>query len=359
MTQGPTIMAVSRETLNWVQQGGRPTRVGLGKRILLSWLSFWFERNLATQRRLQTPADLDPAPVFILGPWRSGTTFLHELLAAYPGACVPTTWQCMNASVFGISAPPRATASLVRPMDGALVDAFSPQEDEFALLALGVPSVYRGFLDPRRLPELARWLKQDNWTRENPLGWVRLWKEFLRGVAGNRGGRMYIKSPNHTFRIPALLDLFPKAAYVWVARDPTEVFYSNRKMWLSMFDRYALWEWDLQLLDSFLAEAFASCARSLDIARDTLPQHRFAVVDFATLTSRPIQAARLLNDRLALGSWEIVEPAIERAVSLKTSYGRSPKVPSPTHDLSEASQSAAAKLGDAQSRALRSHGIGC
>ncbi|OFZ97441.1 MAG: hypothetical protein A3H35_11845 [Betaproteobacteria bacterium RIFCSPLOWO2_02_FULL_62_17] len=49
------------------------------------------------------------------------------------------------------------------------------------------------------------------------------------GVAGGRAGRLLLKSPNHTFRIRALIEAFPGAAYVWAVRDPRQVFFSNRR----------------------------------------------------------------------------------------------------------------------------------
>src|SRR5262249_49299611 len=150
----PAIVPLGREALAWVRRGGKPVRVGRSARLMQRWQALWFERNLGLQRRLFAAPRLVADPVFVLGLWRSGTTYLHELLASCPNLIAPATWQCMNASAFRLrTAPPRGNA-LARPMDDLPIDAHSPQEDEFALLALGVPSVYRGFFDPRRLPEL-------------------------------------------------------------------------------------------------------------------------------------------------------------------------------------------------------------
>jgi len=52
-------------------------------------------------------------------------------------------------------------------------------------------------------------------------------REFLAGVAGGRAGRLLLTSPNHTFRIRALIEAFPGAAYVWAVRDPRQAFLSN------------------------------------------------------------------------------------------------------------------------------------
>lgn len=185
MSSAATVFPLGREALSWVRQGGRPTRIGGMQRFVYRWQSYWFERNLSLQRRLQ-PISISPLvsdPVFILGLWRSGTTFLHDLLGVCPGMICPVTWQCMNPSTFRLRPPPLAGKTALRPIDGFAIDTFSPQEDEFALLALGVPSVYRGFFDPRRMQELAQWLDPDVWAADSSAGWMAPWREFLAGVA--------------------------------------------------------------------------------------------------------------------------------------------------------------------------------
>ncbi len=317
---GPTVFPFGREMLLWVREGGRPDRADRWQRFSVGWQSFWFERNLALQRRLPPPISAGTDPVFILGLWRSGTTFLHDLLGACHGMIYPATWQCMSPASFRFRSPPVAGNTVIRPMDGFTIDAFSPQEDEFALLALGVPSLYRGFFDPRRLAELAYWLKPDAWGGNHPEGWMDTWREFLAGVAHGKPGRLLLKSPNHTFRIRALIEAFPSAAYVWVARDPAEVFFSNRKMWLSMFRRYALWDWNVSELDTFLQQAFESAAQCLDYATGALPAKSLAVVDFARLTGAPVATADALNLHLRLGDREKYKLAIAEAAAGKAGY---------------------------------------
>ena len=154
----PLVFPVGRATRAWLRQGGKPSRAGWSHSLSLSWQGFWFERHLSLQRNLPPTAPLRTDPLFILGLWRSGTTYLHELLGACPGIQSPATWQCLSPATIRLHSPPVAGRAVQRPMDAKRIDALSPQEDEFALLALGVPSVYRGFFDPRRLPELTRWL---------------------------------------------------------------------------------------------------------------------------------------------------------------------------------------------------------
>jgi hypothetical protein len=318
------------------------------------WQNLWFDRNLGLQNCLPLDPELQLDPLFILGLWRSGTTSLHDLLGACPGMLHPATWQCMSPASFRLQQPPTRGNAVRRPMDGLMIDNLSPQEDEFALLALGVPTVYRGFLDPRRLPELTQWLNPDAWTADQPPGWVATWRQFLTGVVAGRCGRLVVKSPNHSFRIRALAQLFPRAAYVWLVRDPADTFFSNRKMWLTMFDRYAIWPWDPSVLDNFLCRAFEKAAECLQLATAQLPRDRCVVVNFDELTKAPVATLDRINDRLHLGNREDIHTSAGFVAAAKAGYraetysGRD--VPQPTRQ-------AISQLHAAQETAMESHGL--
>jgi len=350
---GPTVFPFGRETLLWFRQGGRPDRAGRWLRFLVRWQSFWFERNLALQRRLLPPMSPGTDPVFILGLWRSGTTFLHDLLGACPGMIYPATWQCMSPATFRLRQPPATNKAVARPMDGFTVDTFSPQEDEFALLALGIPSVYRGFFDPRRLDEVSQWLDPGAWVGRSD-GWMEAWRDFLAGVADRKTGRLLLKSPNHTFRIRALLEEFPDASYVWLLRYPEETFFSNRKMWVSMFERYAFWKWEAPQLDEFLGRAFMYAAQCLAYAAGIVPKDRLVVVDFDRLTSDPVETIRAVNRRLSLGSWDEMKNAVTRAAANKADYRKDAY---PDQPLTPGLMDAIESLRAAQTAALASHGL--
>jgi hypothetical protein len=321
---------------------------------MFRWQSLWFERNLAIQACLPRASVLDQDPLFVLGLWRSGTTYLHELLSACPGLHSPSTAQCMNPASFRLRAPPGGEKSAGRPMDGLTIDTYSPQEDEFALLALGVPSAYRGFFDPRRLPELTHWLDPDNWAAGLPKGWAAKWIEFLLGVQAGATGRLVIKSPGHSFRINALPELFPRAAFIWLVRDPLETFFSNRKMWGAMLERYALWDWDTEMIDGFLGRAFECAAESLRRATILLPKERLVVMRFSELTGATVSTMQRANQRLTLGSWGGMEPPLTRIAGERAAYRPEAYEGRAAPDFVAR---AAGRLGSAQEAALSSHGL--
>jgi hypothetical protein len=325
MSSKPVIFPMGRSALNWVLSGGRPQR---GSRMVgwsYRWQAFWFDQNLKAVDARCSSTDLRP-PVFILGMWRSGTTFLHELLAAHNTLVAPTTWQCLNSSIHLLRPPPSNGQHVVRPMDSFVVGAESPQEDEFAMLAQGIPSAYLAFFDPRRLPELERWLDPQVWAELTPERWWVRWRLFLMSVQHGRSGRLLLKSPNHTFRIRAILANMPQSSFVWVLRDPADVFFSNVKMWRAMIERYSLWDVDPEILDrqlhSFLAAALRCSTDALLYAMNELPPERLAVVRYDDTINRPGEILARIQDRLGMASDQVDQDRLAGVIGRAASFPR-------------------------------------
>ncbi len=275
----------ARALAQWIRRGGRPARAPRGYGLRSSWHAHWFEINWRTQLQRMPRADAAD-PMFIVGLWRSGTTALHELVNACGGWATPQTWQCFHPSTCFLTGPPAATAAVKRPMDEGMIAAEGPQEDEFALLLLGEHSLYRGLIDPRRLLECGA----VSWSEGGaPL---ERWREFVRGIAGAGGGRLLLKSPGHTFRIPMLCKLFPGARFIWIGRHPGEVLASNVRMWSAMMRVYALWNCADDVLQQFLREAVRACCRVLERCIAEMSREQLLWVDFEALQTDPERVLR-------------------------------------------------------------------
>lgn len=309
------------ELLAWLRAGAPWPSLGLATRAQLRWRSAWATVNRRlSDARVADAAPLAP-PLFIAGPWRSGTTVMHELLTAATGWPTPLTWQCMNATAFQLLPAPPASSGVARPMDGLEISALSPQEDEFALLTLGVDSAYRGFLMPQRLRQLVHTLDPGYWDAHEAT-WLPRFERFMAGVLaslGRPGQRLILKSPNHSFRLPALLRRFPDAQVVWMARDAATVFHSNRKMWQAMFAEHSLSGPAADGLDEFLGAALQSCAQVLQRLRAELPAHRWITIEQPALAADARGTVARVMAQLGL---EAGPPAHLDAALARTAQGR-------------------------------------
>jgi hypothetical protein len=185
--------------------------------------------------RLRPPQmQRDNAPVFVLGYFRSGTTFLQNLLAADPSLRSPSWPQVLAPQTFVLGwvllrylfVPllPLTRLNAVVPVGAGL-----PAEDDFALNNMGGMSVLAGrAVLPRRQAFFNRFHDLDALSADEFSRWRSHQFAFVQKlalVAGER--RLLLKSPSHTARVRYLLELFPGAKFVHISRPPEVVFRSN------------------------------------------------------------------------------------------------------------------------------------
>lgn len=329
------LLPMGRNLSAWIRTGGEPDRCPRGL-WTYRWRAFWFDINWASQERLHSLGSNSSTPLFVLGLWRSGTTYLHELLTASLGWGSPQTWQCFNPSGFLLNGRPRiATAN--RPMDAVVVDTRSPQEDEFVLLARGTDSAYRFFLDPRRWREVMPAISFERWQCDSEGPWANDLRTFLNWCDVTGHGPMVVKSPGHIFRVAALRKIWPDAKRVWIVRDPLEVWHSNLRMWHAMATRYALWDWGATDLTDFLNECFKAYSQVLERVLVNPRQLADVVVPYDHLVAKPDKSLRAIIEAIGLSTCtspeRISQAAARFARPVRTSIGIQP--PAETLELLE------------------------
>jgi omega-hydroxy-beta-dihydromenaquinone-9 sulfotransferase len=265
-------------------------------------------------------------PIFVLGFWRSGTTLLHELLCSDPQFGFPSTYACMNPSHFLLT---EAWASgyiagqpTTRPMDSMSYSWASPQEDEFALLALGAPSPYESLIVPSlmRDPQMLVTLRLHNSAEQKR--WVEAFQHFLLLLTVQQHKTMVLKSPPHGFKLPLLLSMFPQARYVIIERNPYEVFASNLKLWKTLLSEYAVESSSSNEIEQFLLAAYLMHEEAIAEGISMAGASRVAFVRYEALANDPIEEMERLYEELELGDFERVRATMGKYVADTAGYAR-------------------------------------
>ena len=264
-------------------------------------------------------------PVFILGHWRSGTTHLHELLIQDSRHSFPNTYQCFDPShlllteriikkYFGWMLPAR------RVMDNMAVGWDRPQEDEFALCLLGVPSPYGDIAFPNTATMDSTDLDLDGLPRTSREAWKRTYYRFLQTLTFRDPRRLVLKSPPHMCRIPTLLELFPDARFVHIVRDPYEVFPSTVHLWRTLYRTQGLQTPTFAGLEDRVFKTFSHMYRRLEATRSLVRPDRFHEIKYEDLIRDPVGEMRKLYERLDLGEFETVRPNLEAYLATQARY---------------------------------------
>jgi len=173
-------------------------------------------------------------PIFIIGHWRSGTTLLHNLMCKDSKAGYTTTYQTLFPNnLFGLQGIIKKILLMFmpkeRPYDHVPIHPDFPQEEEFALANTFSQSYYNWFYFPNKRKEIFKNLKfWETLSEGKKNSWLKTYDDLVKRSLINTNKLRYIsKNPPNTFRIPQLLKLYPNAKFIYIFRNPYEVYSSS------------------------------------------------------------------------------------------------------------------------------------
>lgn len=281
-------------------------------------------QRLLYGRRIRE-VELEHPPIFIIGHWRSGTTFLHELFFQDERLTSPTTYECFAPNHFlltGRVVPKLAWFLLPsrRPMDNMPVGFDLPQEDEFALCSMGAPTPMFRTAFPNDPPPYMETLDMLDIAPSVLDAWKRAVRKFIATLAVSRPQRLVLKSPPHTGRIGVLAEMFPGARFVHIARNPLKIFQSTCRLWKTLDDVQGFQIPRYEDLHEFVFSAFERMYRGFDAYRDRLGPEQIYELRYEDLVADPVAEMEKIYTQLELDSFHELRPKLEAFVGGRGDY---------------------------------------
>ena len=264
-------------------------------------------------------------PIFVVGHWRSGTTLLHELLVCDPRHTYPDTYACFAPNHFlltrrfavkllSLLLPPK------RPMDNMPIRWNYPQEDEWAMVNMGLPSPYLTILFPNRPPQRPEYLDLRGVPPAELVRWKARMAWFLKCLTLRESKRIVLKTPFHTARIRTLLAMFPKARFVHVVRDPYVIFSSTMHTWQQLYYFEGVQVPHYAGLEEYVLDTFVRMYEAFEKDIQDVPPSQFCEVRYEDLVRDMVGEVRRIYDSLGLDGFEQVAPALAAYVAKTASY---------------------------------------
>ncbi|MEO0971548.1 MAG: sulfotransferase [Pseudomonadota bacterium] len=242
-------------------------------------------------------------PIFLVAPFRTGTTFFHRLLAEDPAVRTTRLWEALQA-------PPPEPELRGDPAyfedDYRVAHArkyiearekFTPELATIHPSGVDVPEECFGLLETAAMShsflfygpceEYLDWL--DQCTDEQ---WVDAYEVYARQLRLLQwwypGERWVLKTPFHMWAVDAILTVFPDALIVQQHRDPIKCVASYCSLTaaaygpiMSRVDRHQVGRVAIRYLRDALARNVA--------ARRRLPAERFIDIDYQALMVDPLE----------------------------------------------------------------------
>ena len=194
-----------------------------------------------------------------------------------------------------------------------------PQEDEFALCNMGVPSPYLTMAFPNRLQD-QQYLDFDGVSATDLGRWKRDFVWFLKCLTLRNPKRIVLKSPTHTCRIKVLLELFPDARFIHITRDPCVIFPSTVNLWKRLYQTQGLQVATFEGLEEHVFDTFEKMHETFQRDRRLIGSSRLCEVRYEDLVADPVGGIRAIYERLELGQFEKVLPSLQQYAADKADY---------------------------------------
>ncbi|KYK31764.1 MAG: hypothetical protein AYK22_07785 [Thermoplasmatales archaeon SG8-52-3] len=265
-------------------------------------------------------------PLIIVGHWRTGTTYLHELLSQDPQFCSVTLWNTLLPDSFLTLEPMKKfLANFLpkkRPMDEIRVDIDGPYEEEAAIAVLSPWSFFHCLHFPRNAEE--QYLKSihfEGLTDSELDQWKDDYLKFMKTVTfANNGKRLLLKNPANTTRIKMLLELFPEANFIHIYRNPYKVYLSTIKMRNKVLDKLSLQNSSKDEIEKQVIENYKRLMKSYFEQEKLIPKNKIVDIRYEDLVKEPIKQIEKIYSILKLPGLTNALPEMQKYLERQKDY---------------------------------------
>jgi hypothetical protein len=304
-------------------------------RALLVSLSTLLTSPLRLYERLRYSGAVErtaihPSPIFIVGHWRTGTTYLHHLLCEDNSMGYVSTFQAMapgfclagERTVKPLLAKITQVVHPTRVIDNVPLAFDAPQEDEFAVASLSPYAFLHVFTFPRQADDLFRRnVLFDGLSTQAIEGWTNVYLGVLRkATLRNGGNRLVLKSPAGSARIRALLQLFPDSRFIHMCRNPYDVFLSTKWTHETVLSRSQLQAADPAQIEQQVLRFYTQLMQRFLADRTLIPAENLVSVRFEDLEAEPLDQLRRIYESLALPGFSDAEPGFRAHIASVADY---------------------------------------
>ncbi len=271
------------------------------------------------------PAD----PVFILGFYRSGTTYLQRLFAHDPQFGYQTVFDTAFPNVmlsleqFLLPVLKKGT-ELMKPANRfqrVILSWDQPGEEDVAMVSLGMSeTVNWGHFFPSVFEHYFTRYGLMNPPEEVLDKWKASYRYWVQKLSFKTRRQLVLKNPPNTARIPELLSLFPDARFVFIHRDPFAVYASNLYLWKIIEESYAFQRIsDDRAAWLTLWAGQKTMARYLE-TRHQIPAGHLVEIAYEQLLEDPVERLGEVYAALGLSGFEQARQHLQKSPLLSKSY---------------------------------------
>lgn len=274
------------------------------------------------------------SPVFILGHWRSGTTYLFELMACDEQfVCFnPASTYTTNNFLLLRRLIDRIQSKEVggsRPMDNMAYTIDSPSEETFAMASRSTKSCMNMLVFPQDFTRYRRYAYTKTLSIEERALWEKKYIRVLKkvvyeernGRSGKSEKRLLLKSPDNTCRVAELLHLFPNARFIHIYRNPYRVVKSTINMIDSVMDMLTFQQIPPHdVIEDEIINMYRDLYMSYMEEEKQIPREHLIEIRYEDFIQEPIHYLKGIYAKLGIKGYRRAEPAFLARIKQSKDY---------------------------------------
>ena len=270
---------------------------------------FRIKENIKFNKKIKQ-TEIKLPPLFIIGHWRSGTTYIHNMLSLDTTFGYCSTFTSTVPGVFLGSEKifkPVLAGSITekRPMDDVPMGTDLPQEEEYDIGAFIPYAYYNGWIFPKNMGFYNKFVCMDNVSKDVIDEWKETYLYFLKKLTYYRDGkRLVLKNPAHTARIKHLLEIFPDAQFINIYRNPYHLYYSMMRFLRIVVPIYCIQKHDMQKLEGHMLDLYARMYKRYFEDRSLIPEGNLVEIKYEDFIENPLKNVKKIYTTLRLKNFE-------------------------------------------------------
>ncbi|MDF1574799.1 MAG: sulfotransferase [Bacteroidales bacterium] len=303
----------------------RALRIGFYSRLFAS--GFLLQR-LFFSKRIQELSFEEHPPLFILGLWRTGTTHLHYLIARDSRFGFLNNHQAFtfNISLLSMDRLNRILNIFMpdsRPQDNVRLSLDDPAEEEQALCTTTTRSSMHSFFFPQNRTYFRKYHLFEGISGQEKAAWKRDYLNVLKNIAFYcQKNKLVLKNPHNTGRVKEILELFPKAKFIFLHREPYAVYSSSKILYERMISSQFLQPCSENEIEQIILEQNPQIMRKYLSERELIPKGNLVEIGFSELVNTPIKTLKTIYKELHLDGFEDARPSMEAYLDSVRNYKR-------------------------------------
>ncbi|MFI5131964.1 MAG: sulfotransferase family protein [Chitinophagales bacterium] len=291
----------------------------------------WIELSMYNKKISQHK--LTKHPLFILGFYRSGTSYLHQLLVKDDRLGYHSNFQMVLPEIM------LSSEKILLPVfeffcrSFKLKDSvhrvplsfrFPGEEDATMTTSVNPRGAQWGYFFPKMMnQQFQKYVLFENIPESELEVWKQEFAFLLNKISlANHSKQLVLKSPPNTARIKILLSLFPNAKFIFIHRNPYEVYLSNKKFWKVTQSIYAVGGTRSVDINSIILNTYSKMMQRYLLEKDLIPEGQLVEIPYEDIIQRPLDSMRKIYETIHLDDFGYCENKLRSFVEHQKSFVR-------------------------------------